>query len=184
MNHKRIILSLVIIGSILMSWAIYQDMGIFQDHGDIGAVKHKGSLEFNPNDSTYTISASGTNMWFNNDQLHYVWKKMSGDVALAADIEFLGKGVDPHRKACLIIRQNLEPGSAYADVAIHGDGMTAIQYMEVNGDITRELQSNIKSPKRLRIDKLGDYLYMSLANADGELKTSGSAIKVQFKAPF
>ena len=184
MTHKKIILILAIIGFILMSWAIQIDMGIFQGHGDIGEVKHKGSLEFNRKDSTYTISASGTNMWFNNDQLHYVWKKMSGDVSLAADIELLGKGVDPHRKACLIIRQNLEPGSAYADVAVHGDGMTAIQYREVDGDITRELQSNIKSPKRVRIEKVGDYLYMSLGKADGELESSGGAIKVQFKAPF
>ena len=177
-------LSLAIIGSILMSWAIQLDMGIFQGHGDIGNVKHKGAVEFNPNDSTYTISASGTNMWFNNDQLHYVWKKMSGDVALAADIEWLGKGVDPHRKACLIIRQNLEPGSAYADVAVHGDGMTAIQYREKDGDITRELQSNIKSPKRVKIEKVGDYLHMSLGQGGGALKSSGGAIKVQFKAPF
>tara|TARA_R110000868_G_scaffold280326_3_gene540430 strand:- start:47693 stop:49000 length:1308 start_codon:yes stop_codon:yes gene_type:complete len=123
-------------------------------------------------------------MWFHEDQLHYVWKKMSGDVTISADIELLGKGVDPHRKACLIIRQNLEPGSAYADVAVHGDGMTAIQYREVDGDITRELQSNIKSPKRVRIEKVGDYLFMSLATADAELKSSGGAIKVPFKAPF
>lgn len=184
MSHKKIILSIVLIGTLLMSWAIQGDMGIFQGHGDIGAVKHKGSLQFNPTDSSYTISASGTNMWSNNDQLHYAWKKMSGDVALAADIEWLDKGVDPHRKACLIIRQSLDPGSAYADVAIHGDGMTAIQYREMESDITRELKSNIKSPNRARIEKVGDYLYMSLAKAGGELTSSGGAIKVSFKAPF
>ncbi|MCM4165626.1 MULTISPECIES: DUF5050 domain-containing protein [unclassified Arenibacter] len=184
MDHKKIILLTVAIGTVLMSWAIQRNIGIFQGHGDIGAVKHKGSLQFNPTDSSYTISASGTNMWSNNDQLHYVWKKMSGDVALAADIEWLGKGVDPHRKACLIIRQSLDPGSAYADVAVHGDGMTAIQYRETDGDITRELKSNIKSPQRIRIDKVGDYLYMSLAKVGGELIASGGAIKVPFKAPF
>lgn len=184
MSHKKIILPIVVIGTILISWSIQRDIGMFQGHGDIGAVKHKGSLEFNPRDSSYTISASGTNMWSNNDQLHYVWKKMSGDVALTADIEWLGKGVDPHRKACLIIRQSLDPGSAYADVAVHGDGMTAIQYREMDGDITRELKSNIISPQRVRIDKVGHYLYMSLAKAGGELTSSGGAIKVSFKAPF
>ena len=148
MSHKKNILSIVVIGTLLMSWTIQRDMGIFQGHGDIGAVKHMGSLQFNPTDSSYTISASGTNMWSNNDQLHYAWKKMSGDVALAANIEWLGKGVDPHRKACLIIRQSLDPGSAYADVAVHGVGMSAIQYRETDGDSTRELKSNIKSPKR------------------------------------
>ena len=184
MTKKILILPFTIFGAIIISWTIQKDMGIFQGHGDIGEVKHKGWLKFNPADSTYTVSASGTNMWFHEDQLHYVWKKMSGDVTISADIELLGKGVNPHRKACLIIRQNLEPGSAYADVAVHGDGMTAIQYREVDGDITRELQSNIKSPKRVRIEKVGDYLFMSLATADAELKSSGGAIKVPFKAPF
>ncbi|MCM4173781.1 DUF5050 domain-containing protein [Arenibacter sp. TNZ] len=184
MTIKKIILCLTLLGAIIISWTIQKDIGIFHGHTDIGEVNHKGSLKFDPLDSTYTISASGTNMWFSNDQLHYVWKKMSGDVAIAADIEWLGKGVDPHRKACLIIRQNLDPASAYADVAVHGDGMTAIQYREVDGDITRELQSNIKSPKRIRIDKVGEYLYMSLGAREGGLESSGGAIKVPFKAPF
>ena len=184
MTNKRIVFPIALIGLVILAWGIQRDLGVFQGHGDIGAVKYKGSIKFDPLDSTYTISASGTNMWFNNDQLHYVWRKMYGDVAIEADIELLGKGVDPHRKACLIIRQNLEPGSAYADVAVHGDGMAAIQYREVDGDITRELQSNIKFPKRARIDKVGEYLFMSLSTGNGELKSSGGAIKVPFKAPF
>jgi len=32
--------------------------------------------------STYTVSGSGTNMWFNSDELHFVWKKVSGDISL------------------------------------------------------------------------------------------------------
>src|SRR5660397_114428 len=89
-------------------------------------------------------------MWFENDELHYVWKKMSGDVSIAANIEWVGEGVDPHRKACLIIRQSLDPGSAYADAAVHGDGLTSIQYREQQGEITREVQSNISAPNRVR----------------------------------
>ncbi len=107
--------------------------GIFEGNSDIGAVKHAGSVEFDPASNAYTVSGGGTNMWFNNDELHYVWKKMSGDVSIAADIKWIGEGVDPHRKACLIIRQNLDPGSPYADAAVHGDGLTSIQYREFKG---------------------------------------------------
>jgi hypothetical protein len=32
-----------------------------------------------------------------------------------------------HRKAALMIRQSLDPGAAYADVALHGDGLTSLQ---------------------------------------------------------
>ncbi len=86
-------------------------------------------------------------MWFNNDELHYVWKEMSGDVSISADIQWVGKGVDPHRKACLIIRQSLDTGSVYVDAAVHGDGLTSIQYREIEGGITREVQSNISAPR-------------------------------------
>ncbi len=160
------------------------DLGIFEGNSDIGKVKYPGSVKFNPSDGTYTISGSGTNMWFNNDELHYVWKKMSGDVSIAANIEWIGKGIDPHRKACLIIRQSLDPGSAYADAALHGDGLTSIQYREILGDVTREVQSNISAPKRIRIEKEGNYLSMSVALEGGELQPSGGTFKLSFKEPF
>ena len=160
------------------------DLGIFEGNGDIGKVKYAGSVEFDPSDSTYTVSGGGTNMWFNTDELHYVWKKMTGNISIAADIKWVGKGVEPHRKACLIIRQSLDTSSAYADAAVHGDGLTSIQYREVAGDITREVQSNISAPKRVRIEKEGDYLSMSIAYGDEELKSSGGTFRLPFKEPF
>jgi TolB protein len=53
---------------------------------------------------------------------------MSGDVALSTDIEFVGSGGNPHRKAVLMIRQSLDADSVYADIARHGNGMTALQF--------------------------------------------------------
>ena len=160
------------------------DLGYFEGNGDIGPVKQAGSMLYSPVDSSYTISGSGANMWFETDEFHFVWKKMSGNVSLAADIEWIGEGGDPHRKACLIIRQGLEPNSAYADAVVHGDGLTSIQYREIMGGATREVQSNIAKPKRIRIEKEGDYLSMSLALADGKLVSSGGSFKLPFKDPF
>jgi TolB protein len=160
------------------------DLGIFQGNNDIGNVGYAGSVVFDPADSTYMVSGGGTNMWFTKDELHYVWKKMSGDVSIAADIEWIGEGVEAHRKACLIIRQDLDTGSVYADAALHGDGLTSIQYREVKNGVTREVQSNITSPTRLRIEKTGDDLSMSLAQGDGALEPSGGTFKLPFTEPF
>jgi len=185
MRNKRIkCLLSIILGVILALCNTAPDLGIFEGHADIGSVKYPGSVEFDPAENTYTISSSGKNMWFDQDELHYVWKKMSGDVSIAADIEWVGKGVDPHRKAGLIIRQSLDPGSAYADAVVHGDGLTSIQYREVFGDITREVQSNISAPKRVRIEKEGDYLSMSVSFGDGALRSSGGSFKLAFTEPF
>ncbi len=166
------------------SCTVAPDLGIFEGNGDIGKVGVAGSVEFNPSDSSYAVSGGGTNMWFNTDELHYIWKKVSGDISIAADIRWIGEGVDQHRKACLIIRQTLDTSSVYADAALHGDGLTSIQYREITGGITREVQSNISTPSRVRIEKTGDYLSMSVGFGKEEFKSSGGTLKLQFTEPF
>src|SRR5512135_3853452 len=83
-------------------------VGLFTDHGDVGTVLHAGSVDYDASAGTYTIAGSGENMWFNNDSFQFVWKKVSGDVTLNADISFIGPGGNPHRKAVLMIRQSLD----------------------------------------------------------------------------
>jgi len=161
-----------------------QDLGVFKGSNDIGAVKHAGAVHYESNDTSYSVSGSGANMWFNTDELFYVWKKMSGDVSLAANIAWLTKGVDPHRKACLIFRQSLEPDAAYADVAVHGDGLTSIQYRETTGASTREIQSDITAPKRVRIEKEGDFVSLSVSSGNEPLHFSGGSFKLKFTEPF
>jgi len=68
--------------------------GMFESHTDVGKVLHPGSVEYDAAQQTYTVAGSGENMWFGKDAFHFAWKKASGDVALAADISFLGKGVN------------------------------------------------------------------------------------------
>ena len=117
-------------------------------------------------------------MWSTRDAFHYVWKKVSGDVALAADIAFVGAGREPHRKACLVIRQGLEPDSAYVDAALHGDGLTSLQFREATGAATHEVQANVAAPRRLRIVKRGKYVVMDLAAEGGEPSFSGAAVRI------
>jgi hypothetical protein len=123
-------------------------------------------------------------MWSTNDAFHFVWKKVSGDLSLAADIRFLGQGGDPHRKACLVIRQDLTPGSAYADAALHGDGLTSLQYRESAGSRTYEIQANVSGPRRLRIEKRGDYVSMSIAREGEALHPAGGSFRLRFTEPF
>jgi len=184
MNNKLSIFVWILLALALGSCNSEPKLGIFTGNGDIGNVGHAGSVEFNASDSTYTISGGGTNMWFDSDQLHYVWKEFSGDVSIEADIAWVGEGVDAHRKACLIIRQDLDTSAIYADAAIHGDGLTSLQYREAPGGNTREVQSNLSSPRRVRLEKVGDYISMSVASDDGTFKPSGGSFKLEFQEPF
>jgi TolB protein len=158
-------------------------LGLFENHGDVGAVIHPGSVEYNASKATYTISGSGENMWFSNDDFQFVWKKVSGNATLTADIAFKGTGGNPHRKAVLMIRQSLNPDSVYADIARHGVGLTSLQWREEKGDTTHEVQANINAPQRLRIEKRGDYFYMFLGEGD-HLKLAAGTPRIQVKAPF
>jgi hypothetical protein len=107
----------------LVSLASYSEagaasLGEFEEHSDVGAPKRAGAAEFDAARRGYKVTGGGKNVWFANDALHFVWKKVSGDVTLAADIAFAGQGGDPHRKACLLVRQSLDDDSAYADAAL------------------------------------------------------------------
>ena len=159
-------------------------IGLFEGHGDVGAVPHAGSVEYDAGKRSYTISGSGENMWLATDGFQFVWKKVSGDVTLTADISFVGKGVNEHRKAVLIVRQSLDADSAYADVALHGSGLTSLQFREEKGVATHEIQASVSAPKRLRIEKRGAYFTMSLADADGKFHLAGGSTRIALKEPF
>ena len=153
-------------------------VGVFEEHGDVGTVLHPGSVDYDAAKRTYTISGSGENMWLAADAFQFVWKKVSGDVTLTADISFLTKTGNEHKKAALMLRQSLDADSVYADVALHASGLTSLQFRDEKGAVTREIQSNLSAPKRLRIAKRGDYVYMSLAADGGDLQVAGGWLRI------
>ena len=155
-------------------------LGLFEEHADLGTVQKAGSVEYDPGQRTYVVAGGGENMWATTDAFHYVWKRMSGDLSLAADIRWVGTEGNAHRKAGLVIRQSLDPDSPYADVVVHGNGLTSIQYREVRGGPTREIQSNVSAPRRIRIDKQGDSVSMSVAREGETLDSAGASFKIHF----
>ena len=159
-------------------------VGLFESHGNVGAVLHEGSVTHDAAKGTYILTGSGENIWSTADAFHFAWKKVSGDVSLAADISFPETGGDPHRKAVLMIRQSLSADSAYADVALHGNGLTSLQARDENGATTHEIQSNASGPRRIRIQKIGPYFYMYTAGAGGDLRFAGGSMRVKLEEPF
>jgi hypothetical protein len=158
-------------------------LGVFEDHNDVGTVLHAGSAIYEPDKQTYTLSGSGENMWLAADAFQFAWKKMSGDVTLTADISFLTKTGNEHKKAVLMLRQSLDADSVYADVALHASGLTSLQFRDEKGALTREIQSNVSAPKRLRISKRGDYVYMALAS-DGDVQPGGGWLRIPLHGTF
>ena len=177
-------LAAVLLAAACLACATDRGLGLFEGHTDIGPVLHAGAAQFDKALGTYTVSGSGENMWFAADEFHFVWKKVTGDITINADVNILGAGGNNHRKAALMIRQSLDTDSAYVDAALHGDGLTSMQAREARGAVTREVQSRVSAPSRLRLEKRGDHFYMSVAAAGQPFSYSGGWFKVPMKAPF
>src|SRR4051794_38924726 len=158
--------------------------GTFQGDQDVGICARPGSAVYDPSSRSYTVSGGGGNMWFTNDAFHFVWKKVSGDLSLAADVIFEGTGGNAHRKACLMFRQSLDGDSAYVDAALHGDGLTSLQYREVQKGMTREVQCSVAAPKRLQLQKRGKNVSLFVGSKGGGLTPSGASIRVDLADPY
>ena len=162
-------------------------IGVFEGHGDIGVAPTAGQAVFDAAKKTYTVTGGGNNMWAKVDAFHFAWRKLSGDLSFAADIAFTPNPTgpsDPHRKACLIIRQSLDADSAYIDATMHGDGLTALQFRDTKGAPTREVMSNVVGPVRLRIEKRGDTFTLFVGQAGEDPKYSGASYQLKFSEPF
>jgi TolB protein len=158
-------------------------VGVFDGHTDVGIVLHAGAAKYDEAAKTYTLTGSGENMWFAKDAFHLAWTKMTGDVSLTADIAFVGAGKDPHRKAVLMIRQGLDADAAYVDAAVHGDGLTSLQFRDAKGANTHEVQANVVAPVRTRLVRRGNYVLLYLAAKGEELKFTGAAVRITFDGP-
>lgn len=177
-----LVLTIVMFGTTL---AHAKEIGQFEAHGDIGDIGVAGSVEFDEMSKKYTIAGSGADMWAKADAFHYLYKRVSGDVALTADIRWLGEEGDRNRKACFIVRQTLEPGSAYVDAAAHGDGHIALQWRTTADGETGDAESKaVANPRTMRIEKRGDQFQMFAATAEEELKPIGEPFKLSLKEPF
>ena len=127
---------------------------LFQGSCDVGNLKHKGSYELVKETVSFHLKGSGKNMWFTNDEFFIVWRKVKGNFKLNSTIEWIGKGVEPHRKAGLIIRENLEPGSKYISIANHGDGLISMQYRPSKDSTTKEIKTVLTALSLLQMEKI------------------------------
>ena len=178
-----------------------EPIGIFEGQSDVGAALVPGSSSYNPGTKQYTITSAGYNIWYVRDEFRFLWKKMSGDISLAADISYPDPSGYFDRKAVLVIRESLDDDSKEAIVALHGDGMIHLAWRPEKGQRIKDMECRIgsrgglpggKSPddlvtdhaKRIGIEKHGDSIAL-FVSMDGEpMHQFGAPIKLHIKEPF
>ncbi len=159
-------------------------LGVFTNEGSVGQTPPGCKAQYDASKGEYRITGGGANMWGAADAFYFVWKKVSGDVTLSADIQWVGSSASEHRKAVLIVRQSLDPGSPYADAVSHGNGLTSLQFRGAPSEQTYQIVAAEDGPSRLRIVKKGSRFTLYFGKPGGELKASGPVEFVTLQEPF
>jgi Tol biopolymer transport system component len=140
-------------------------IGIFDGQTDVGRAR-PGAATYDPRTQTYTISGSGQNMWADHDDFHFVWKRLSGNFILSTRARFLGPRGDPHRKIGWTIRSSLDAQSPHVTAALHGNGLTSLQYRRTAGAVTEEEKSRDSLPNAdavVQLERRGGAYILSVA---------------------
>ena len=164
--------------SVTYSQAQAQSKGIFKNTSDIGDPAIKGSVMYDNDSQVYTLKGGGYNIWFNRDEFHYLHNEIEGDFILTANFEFVGKGVDPHRKVGWMVRESLDEDASHVSATLHGDGLTVMQWRALKGAFMRHPEdelSNLKSHYSvLQLERKGYELIMRAAHRGEPLQLIGS----------
>jgi len=146
-------------------------LGIFEGQTDVGNMDKPGSVSYDAEQQVYNIEGSGTNMWLDRDEFHFVWKRIRGNFILNTEAQFIGAGVEQHRKMGWIVRSGLDPQSRHINTAVHGDGLTSLQFRKTTAGITEEIRFTLTGADIIQLEKRGNTFIMSAARR-GELFVS------------
>lgn len=128
---------------------------MLEGSSDIGSAQ-KGASAVDPAAHGYRLSGGGDDVWGTADAFRYTWRRISGDATIAADVHLDAPATYRLAKGMLMFRQSLEPGSPYADIAVHADGHITLQYRLTAGGETRDVTLPEHGSVRLRIVRDGD----------------------------
>ncbi len=165
-------------------------IGVFQGQSDIGSALVAGDASYDAGAKQYTINSAGYNIWYFRDEFRYLWKKMSGDASLAADVTFPDPKGYGDRKAVLVIRQNLDDDSKEAMTGQHGAGMIHLAHRPEKGADLKDMQfrfggslANVRA-KRIGIEKHGDAIALFISLEGEPMHQFGPPIHLHFDEPF
>jgi hypothetical protein len=165
-------------------------IGLFDGQSDIGGALVDGSASYDAATKQYTIHSAGYNIWYSRDEFRFLWKKLSGDVSLAADAAFPNPDGYNDRKAVLAIRQTLDDDSQEAMLGEHGTGMIHLAQRATKGATMKDLQyrfggmlANVRA-KRIGIEKRGDSIAIYVSLQGEPMHQLGPPVTLHLDGPF
>lgn len=180
--------SLLLIGSTIAFPASAQrkhnGQGIFEGSQDIGHAQ-PGSTHYDPATATYEVRGGGYDVWAAADDFRFTWTRTSSeDASLSADVHVDAPVTFHLSKGMLMFRQSLDPGSPYADIAIHADGHITLQYRLVQGGETKDVTLPEHNVQHLTVVRHGDTFTAYAQGDTGGRTASPPSINVAMHGPI
>lgn len=165
-------------------------IGIFDGQSDVGSAVVPGSASYDPAAKAYTIRSAGYNIWYTRDEFRFLWKRMSGDVSLAANASFPVPDGYGDRKVVLIIRQSLDDDSKEAMLGEHGTGMIHLAWRPEKNAMITDMQYrfggglNGVMAQRIGLEMRGDSVAIFVSVKGEPMHQFGPPIEIHFAGPF
>ncbi len=125
-------------------------------------------------DGTIVMNGIGADIWGTADEFRYVHKSLSGDGTLVARVDSLADS-DVWAKGGVMIRETVDPGSAFAAVYLTGDNGVRFQARTEtdasavsDSDVVTTEQIALREPVWVKIERVGNTFngYYSTNGAD------------------
>jgi len=131
---------------------------------DIGGVALAGSADYKR--GTFTITASGADIWGRSDRFRFVYQRVSGDVDVIARVDSVLQA-DVWSKAGVMIRASLAADSAHALTLVSAAKGMAFQRRPATGTLSVSTAGpTAAAPRWVRVTRLGTTVH-SYASKDG-----------------
>lgn len=151
---------------------------------DIGSVGIAGEACFDDQTNTYTVKASGEDIWGMADAFHYVYQPLTGDAEIVTrvlDIEL----TDTYAKGGLMIREGIGASSRYAMLSVNQDNYAFEYRLNENTHAQSTAGSwiydNIDHPTYLKLKRSGSRI-TGYISEDGTNWTEVDGIDISLPA--
>ncbi len=139
---------------------------------DIGAVATSGSASFAS--GTFSVEASGADIWNNADEFHYVYQPLSGDGEIVARVNSL-QNTNAWAKAGVMIRESLAANAKHAFTAATAANGMVFQRRSSTAGSSSSTKSSGSTPYWVRLSRSGDTFSSAISSNGTSWTTIGTA---------
>jgi regulation of enolase protein 1 (concanavalin A-like superfamily) len=120
---------------------------------DIGGVAAAGSASYA--NGTFTVNASGADIWGTADEFRYVYRQLSGNGVITARVSSL-TNTNSWAKAGVMIRETLNANSKHATTVITpGQGVSFQRRTSTGGTSASTTRASVTIPEWVRLERNG-----------------------------